>query len=147
MGVGEHIHTADGDVGEAAVAADGDGVGEEAEERLGDHGEVGGRLEDLQRGGGDAHAVLEEEVDAQPWEQPEPLHPEPHRDHPPPRRLHPPLPLHLPLLLHHSSLTHPPTPPPPPPPPPKSSDPPPLPPSLPLPDPRREWGAEPVIRS
>ena len=56
--------TADGDVGQAAMAAYGDGIGEEAKERLGDHGQVGGGLEDLQRGGGDTHAVLEEEIDA-----------------------------------------------------------------------------------
>jgi len=63
------------------MAAYGDGIGQEAKERLGDHGKVGGGLEDLQRGGGDAHAVLEEEIDAQPREEPEALHPEPHPDH------------------------------------------------------------------
>jgi hypothetical protein len=93
--------TADGDVRQAPVPANGDGVGEEAEERLGDHGQVGGGLEDLQRGGGDAHAVLEEEVDAQPREQPEPLHPESDPDHePPPRLRRGSLRCHLLLLLH-----------------------------------------------
>lgn len=93
--------TADGDVGQAAMAAYGDGIGEEAKERLGDHGQVGGGLEDLQRGGGDAHAVLEEETDAQPREEPEALHPEAHPDHqPPPRRRRGTLQLLLLLLLH-----------------------------------------------
>jgi hypothetical protein len=40
--------TADGDVGQVSVAANGDGVGEKTEERLGDHGQVGRGLEDLQ---------------------------------------------------------------------------------------------------
>lgn len=97
----ERARTADGDVRQAPVPAYGDGVGEEADERLGDHGQVGGGLEDLQRGGVDAHAVLEEEVDAQPWEQPEPLHPESDPDHqPPPRRRRGTLRCHLLFLLH-----------------------------------------------
>ena len=97
--------TADCDVGQAPVPAYGDGIGEEAEERLGYHGQVGGGLKDLQRGGGDAHAVLEEEVDAEPREQPEPLHPEPDPDHhPSPRLRRGSLHRHLLLLLHDGGL-------------------------------------------
>jgi hypothetical protein len=44
------------------------------------------------------HVIFEEEIDAQPREEPEPLHPEPHPNHQPPHRL-------LLLLLHaHTSL-------------------------------------------
>jgi hypothetical protein len=48
------------------------------------HGQVGGGLDDLQRGGSDAHAVLEEEIDNQIGEEAEALLPEPHPDLQPP---------------------------------------------------------------
>lgn len=58
-----------------------DGVGNNTVKGLGDHGEVGGVLEELESGGIDAEAVFEEEVDGHPWEAPEALHPVPKSHH------------------------------------------------------------------
>jgi hypothetical protein len=76
-------HTSDGDVGEAVRAADVDGVGEDPEERLGDEREVPSVLHELQRGGAEAEAAGEVEVERQPREAAEPLHPVPDPAHPP----------------------------------------------------------------
>lgn len=65
--------TSEGDVGEAMLATEVDGVGEEAVEGLADHGEVGGVLEELEGGGGDGEGVLEEEVEGHPREAAEAL--------------------------------------------------------------------------
>lgn len=81
------VGTSDGDVGEAVGAADVDGVGEDPEERLGDEGEVAGVLDELERGGGEAEAAREVEVERQPREAAEPLHQVPEPAHPPHRRI------------------------------------------------------------
>lgn len=52
---------------------DGDGVGEEAIEGLGDHWQIGGVLKELEEGRRHGESVFEEEIDAQPWETPETL--------------------------------------------------------------------------
>lgn len=67
--------TSDGDVGETMSAADVDGVGEHPIERLGDHGQVCGVLHELQSQGAEAQPVGQMEVQSQPWEASETLHP------------------------------------------------------------------------
>lgn len=54
-----------------------DGVRNEAVEGLGDHGKVGGVLEELKRGGVHIEAILEKEVHRHPRKAPKALHPEP----------------------------------------------------------------------
>ena len=86
--------TSDGDVGDAVLASDVDGVGNDAVQGFSDHGEIGGALEELEGGRGGVKAVLEEEVDGSPWEAPEPLHTEPQPQQSP----DPPPPLLLSIL-------------------------------------------------
>lgn len=69
--------TTEGDVGEAVLAGDIEGIGEEAIKGLGDHGEVGGVLKDLEGGWIQTEAVLQEEHYPHPWVAPHSLHKEP----------------------------------------------------------------------
>lgn len=69
--------TSDGDVGNAVLSADVDGVRNDAIEWLGDHWKVRRVLEELQRGGIHIESVLQKEVHCHPREAPEPLHPDP----------------------------------------------------------------------
>ena len=54
----EKESTSKGDVRNTMLARDVEGVGEEAVQRLGDHGKVGGAEKELKSGGVHAHAVL-----------------------------------------------------------------------------------------
>lgn len=80
---GDQPRTSNGDVGEAVRAPDVDGVGEDPEERLGDERQVPGVLRELQRGGAEAESPGEVEVEGQPREAAEPLHPVADPAHPP----------------------------------------------------------------
>jgi len=64
-------------------AADVDGIGEDPEERLGDERDAPGVLHELQAGGAEPQAAREVEVERQPREAAEPLHPVPGPAHPP----------------------------------------------------------------
>lgn len=64
-------------------AADVDGIGEDPEERLGDEREAPSVLQELQAGGAEPHAAREVEVECQPREAAETLHPIPDPAHPP----------------------------------------------------------------
>ena len=59
------------------MASDVKGVGKEAVDGFGDHGEVGGDQQKLKGGRVHLETVLEEEVDPHPWQTPQPLYPEP----------------------------------------------------------------------
>lgn len=80
---GSALCTSEGDVGEAVRAADVDGIGEDPEERLGDEREAPGVLHELQAGGAEPQAAREVEVERQPREAAEALHPVAEAAHPP----------------------------------------------------------------
>ncbi|CAN1162588.1 hypothetical protein LINPERHAP2_LOCUS24583 [Linum perenne] len=65
----------DGNVREAVLAGDVEGIGDEAVERFTDHGEIGGILEELKSGRVEIESVFEEEIDSEPWETSESLDP------------------------------------------------------------------------
>lgn len=76
-GRGRGGSTSEGDVREAVLGSNVDGVGDEAIEGLTNHGEIGGVLDKLEGGRRGVEGVLEEEVDGGPWEAPKPLNAEP----------------------------------------------------------------------
>lgn len=73
--MGQKQTTSHGDVRHPVGPADVDGVGQQAEERLGHQGEVPGVLHQLQGGRAEAEPVGHVEVEGQPREAPEALDP------------------------------------------------------------------------
>lgn len=73
----ERRPTSNGDVGEPVSVPDVDSIGDDAQQGLGHHGEVANILYELKRGRAEVEGVHQVEVEGQPWEAPEALHPAP----------------------------------------------------------------------
>ncbi|RRT53212.1 hypothetical protein B296_00008331 [Ensete ventricosum] len=73
----ERERTSNGNIGEPVSIPDVEGIRDDTQERLGHHGEVPSVLNQLKCGRAKVEGMNQVEVEGQPWEAPETLHPVP----------------------------------------------------------------------